>query len=453
MSKKQKAAQEALSQLSKKVAKKEEPVAANSPQDMISFLKDHHAETGETMEPHDFYVHSGFSEWQVRKHFGGYANFLKKAGLGAIKEKEEAADKGTEDKEFESASHKEIFLKAKKLKAENEKLRDHVSNLEIEAVSSTVLKELIYGVQAAGPMGDVSWLTPKTWSKTKGTPCLFISDVHFDEVVDPAQINGMNQYNRKIACKRLQHTFNQTISLLRHEIKDPQYDGIVLALGGDMLSGNIHEELAETNDAQILESCIALIDQLIAGITLLHKEFGRVYVPCVVGNHGRLHKKPRAKNRVFDNYEWLVYSFLARHFKDNDKITFDIPDGPDCLFQIYNKRICLTHGDQFKGGSGISGIFTPLMLGMARKQKKYGPVGKNFDFMMLGHFHQLIQTQQLLVNGSVKGYDEWVSLMNFGFEPPQQSLFITHPQFGITHQMPVLCDPDFNIPSNSKSIW
>jgi predicted phosphodiesterase len=173
---------------------------------------------------------------------------------------------------------------------------------------------------------------------------------------------------------------------------------------------------------------------------MLADEFGKVFVPCVVGNHGRHDVKPRMKNKVYDNFEWLIYQFAAKAFKNDPRVTFHIPDGADAQFSVYGKKFLLTHGDQFRGGTGISGIFAPLMLGMARKQKRQNAVQKPFDILMMGHWHQLLIAQGLIVNGSMKGYDEYAYNMNFGFERPQQALFIVRPDGEITFQMPVFCD-------------
>lgn len=318
-------------------------------------------------------------------------------------------------------------------------LRKQISDLTADAVSSRKLNQMIGIIKERDHSSHTKWLTPPRITNSKGIPLLVLSDIHFDEVVLSEQIQGLNSYNREIATKRIQHTINTAIALLTNEIKDAKYEGFVLCLGGDMVSGNIHEELAETNEAAILQTCMRLIEILIEGIAKLRDVFGKVYVPCVVGNHGRLHRKPRMKNRVFDNYEWLIYSFIKKHFANDPRVTVDVPDGSDIQFRVFNKSILLTHGDQFSGGNGISGIFTPLMLGMSRKQKRNASVKNPFDLMICGHFHQLIMTQSLIVNGSVKGYDEYAFQLNFPHEPPQQALIVIHPVYGVTHQMPILC--------------
>jgi len=340
-----------------------------------------------------------------------------------------------------------LEARAAQLRRENEILRKSLREVEHRAVATEAVKSLIHDLKDVSFTDLPKWLhfspaaeAAKAAKATRGVPILCLGDWHFDEVVDPAQVGGSNAYNRQIAVQRLQHTFAKALELFLDYTVRPQYPYAVIAFFGDMLSGNIHEELRETNERPILQSLVALLELLIAGLEKYLEVFGKLFIPCVVGNHGRLDKKPRAKNKVFDNYDWLLYQFLARHFANNKRVSFLIPDGPDAYFQIYNKRILLTHGDQFRGGTGISGFLTPLTLGLHRKRQKAQAIGQPFDLMLCGHFHTTIHIPSMLhVNGSGKGYDEWASARNLPFEPPQQSAFILHRRWGIIHHTPVLC--------------
>ena len=344
------------------------------------------------------------------------------------------------------------------LKQKNEisALKSQLKRSYKDVYSAEALKSFIHDLSDQELNVEPDWLTsPSKNTGNRGIPTLFLSDLHFDEVVFPEQVEGMNEYNHDIAVARIKHTFNTTVDLLKRKLVDPQYDGIVCALGGDMLSGNIHEELAETNEQPILRSAMDLTELLIEGIELLANEFGKVFVPCVTGNHGRLSRLKKFKNKVFDNYEWVIYQNIAKYFQNDDRVTVNIPDSSDIHYTLYDTSFLLTHGDQFRGGSGISGVFTPLMLGRSRKQQRAQAVKRNFDIMMLGHFHQYIHTDQLIVNGSVKGYDEFAYGFNFNFERPQQAMFITHPTHGVTFRMPIHCDSYITKKkvSNKLSIW
>lgn len=368
-----------------------------------------------------------FSESLVKKIFGTFPAALAAAGLTPSKQAPITDPAG---------------LKIAQLNERVKQLERYNSELEERELTTTSIRDLIGGIDTSALGKDADWIkgARSPSSGITGIPMVFFSDFHWDEVVQPTQIDGMNEYNRAIAIDRLRYTFKTSVELLKYRMDKPKYEGIVLALGGDMFSGFIHEELAETNEATLAQGVFNLADNLIPGIEMLAEEFLRVFIPVVVGNHPRLSRKPRAKNRVFDNFDWILGQILARHFKDDDRISFLIPDGPDANFQVYEKRICLTHGDQFRGGAGIAGIFSPLMLGMARKQRRQQAVQRPFDIMMMGHWHQYIQTEQLIINGSLKGYDEYAYLLNLPFERPQQAVSIIHPERGVTFRFPVICN-------------
>lgn len=285
-------------------------------------------------------------------------------------------------------------------------------------------------------------LSPPTWLKPKkrnaahvGTVCTVLSDCHFDEVVNPSEIDGRNAYDRDIATQRLERFFTNTVKVSRDYLQGVDFDGAVLFLGGDLVSGTIHEEITQSNEAYAPETALHWADPLAAGIALLADEFGKVHVPCVSGNHGRLTRKPRSKGRTRDNWDWLIAQLLAKHFASDERVTFQIPDATDALVQVYDTTFLLTHGDQVGGGGGIGGIWPPIMRMVAKKRTRW-----DFDTLVCGHWHQLIQApeQGLIVNGSLKGFDEYAAVSAFAPERAQQALWVTTPEHGVTFQAPIL---------------
>ena len=273
-----------------------------------------------------------------------------------------------------------------------------------------------------------------------GIPTLLASDWHWGEVVDPAQVGGVNEYNLKIAQDRARAFIETSIDLLKNRFNNPKYEGVVFALGGDMFSGNIHEELATTNDMEVMPCVLDLWGTLVWCIEVLADEFGKVFVPCVSGNHGRNTHKIQNKNRNYTNFDWLLYQFLNKRFENDKRVTFFIPDGSDAYYQVYGYKYLLTHGDQFRGGDGVIGCLGAIIRGDHKKRSRNAQIDQEYDTMLIGHFHQLIQLQRLIVNGSLKGYCEYAYSNNFGFEPPRQALWITHPLHGITFSCPVNVD-------------
>jgi len=273
-----------------------------------------------------------------------------------------------------------------------------------------------------------------------GIPTLLASDWHWGEVVDAAQVGGVNEYNLKIAQERARAFIETSIDLLKNRFNNPKYEGVVFALAGDMFSGNIHDELATTNDMEVMPCVLDLWGTLVWCIEVLVEEFGKVFVPCVSGNHGRNTHKIQNKNRNYTNFDWLLYQFLNKRFENDKRITFFIPDGSDAYYQVYGYKYLLTHGDQFRGGDGVIGCLGAIIRGDHKKRSRNAQIDQEYDTMLIGHFHQLIQLQRLIVNGSLKGYCEYAYTNNFGFEPPRQALWITHPLHGITFSCPVNVD-------------
>lgn len=313
---------------------------------------------------------------------------------------------------------------------------------------------------AARRIEPPAWtLHPKQGKRRQAVPTALFSDAHFDEKVDPAQIGGVNGYDRKIATKRLKNFFENAIKICDEFISGVEYPGFVLAVAGDLFSGQIHEELRDTNEDVLCSSLVYWLEPMSAGINLLAERFGSVYIPWVVGNHPRLSLKPRNKGGVRDNFDWLLGQLLAREFRGNKKVQFAVSESFDYQYMIYRTRYLLTHGDQFRGGSGISAEFSPLFIGDARKRQRYQAVKTPYDVMVFGHWHRLIlglESPAMIGNGSIKGYDEYAARGNFKFERPRQAFWLTDPVHGVTIRTPIHVQSDDEPWADKKhdpSVW
>lgn len=312
------------------------------------------------------------------------------------------------------------------LRLEMEELRSQL-NAALRDAAADARYQVFIGEVASRPIAVPEWLAPseKKGKAARVVATAFLSDCHFDEVVDPRQINGMNEYNRSIAEKRLQGFFKAAVRVGKQYMAGVEYVGIVVPLGGDMFSGSIHEELRATNEAGPIPGLLHWVGPIIAGLRMLADEYGRVFVPAVVGNHGRNTHKPIHKGRVRDNFDWLLYRLIERELASDKRVSFAVSESPDITYSVFGTRYCLTHGDQFRGGSGISGALAPLMLGDHRKRRRAVSTGQEYDYMIMGHWHQLMQLPGLVVNGSLKGYDEYAFNSNFGYQEPGQAFWLT----------------------------
>lgn len=338
------------------------------------------------------------------------------------------------------------------IRALRAELRDrHRAELDADAVRAE-----IFGLATQQP--DVpDWMVRSDpGGSAPGVPITIWSDFHWGEVVRAEEVSGVNEFNTEIARKRFRLLVERTVDLCFHHMVRPEYPGIVVCLGGDMITGEIHQELAETNDATTMQVLLDLQSELIRGLEIMAERFGRVFVPCVVGNHGRGTLKPRAKGRVVTSFEWLLYCQLERHFRGDDRITFLVPGEADAHFRVYGHRYMLTHGDSLgvKGGDGIIGALGPITRGRIKVSRSEAQIGRDFDTLLIGHWHQYMPMRKVITNGSLKGFDEYARLMlRVEYEPPQQALWFQHPRWGITYQMPVVLDEPRKAPEGEWVAW
>ena len=69
-----------------------------------------------------------------------------------------------------------------------------------------------------------SWLSPVAKrAKSAATLVLMLSDTHFDEVVLPDEVDGLNAYNRQIATLRVQRWVQNVVKLARHHLAGTGY--------------------------------------------------------------------------------------------------------------------------------------------------------------------------------------------------------------------------------------
>tara|TARA_X000001036_G_scaffold367687_1_gene353033 strand:- start:39299 stop:40543 length:1245 start_codon:yes stop_codon:yes gene_type:complete len=325
-----------------------------------------------------------------------------------------------------------------------------LDNITAEQIRKTVFK--LHNRTAKPP----KWLRKSSPAHgAPGVPTLFLSDLHWGEVVNPDEVNGLNKYDRSIAKARLKSTIESTIDLCTNHMVNPKYPGIVLCLGGDMISGHIHEELTETNDGTNIEHVLELFDHLTWAIDSLADVFGKVFVPCAFGNHGRMFRQYRHKQAAATSFDWMLYTMLEKHYTNakDKRVQFQINYGFDSYYKIYDVNYLLTHGDRLgvKGGSGVVGMLGPISRGVAKVKAEYATHKKPIDYVIMGHWHQYLSLKGIIVNGSLKGYDEYAMSNRFSYEEPRQALWFTHPKYGITFQLPVISEQALD--KKPKSEW
>ncbi|CAB4202059.1 hypothetical protein UFOVP1360_44 [uncultured Caudovirales phage] len=299
-----------------------------------------------------------------------------------------------------------------------------------------------YTVVRPGDTKVPKWLAaPKGKQRQHhATALLQLSDLHLDEVVDLDAMAGMNAYDRDIATKRLERIVEGVVKLSTTYVGGVVFDGIVVALNGDILSGMIHEELAYTNEAPTPASIAHWVPLLASALDYLADHFGAVLVVCTDGNHDRTYRKIPAKQRAESSYAWIVYNWLADLCRPDDRISFKLTTAESQVYDIYSTTFHQVHGDGFRSAGGVGGIYPSMLKYIARMDQLWAQQGTHIDCHLFGHWHQYLTGPNFIVNGSLKGYDEYAKRSGFGFEKARQALAIITPERGIVQQMPVYAD-------------
>jgi hypothetical protein len=320
-----------------------------------------------------------------------------------------------------------------------EQADERSKRLEEENARLRRMLGLVQGYHAAAA-------SPPPWmrvGKKKGggdraTAVCHLSDLHLDEVVDPGQVGGLNAYDRGIAERRLRRWADKVVELgERHR---HAWDGAIVPWGGDSVSGAIHDELAETNADYLPGTMVHWAPRIAAALARVADGYGRVHVPCVVGNHGRLTKKKGAKGRGRNSWDWLLCQMVRSHLARDERITWEISEGSYLFVPIYDRCFFLTHGDEVGGGSGWAGVWSPLGTIHRRGLELGATHGVAPAYSVVGHWHQLTLAHHrgLACNGSLKGHDEFAATLRFRPEPAMQGWWAESPTHGTVLAAPVL---------------
>jgi hypothetical protein len=258
-------------------------------------------------------------------------------------------------------------------------------------------------------------------------------------VVKPDEVLYLNAFDERIAYMRVQKWFRKVVELPRAYVNGVHIEGLFIPATGDLFTGEIHEELKESNYERVLQTVLNAQEPILAGLELLDREYdGRVEIAAVVGNHGRMARKSVFKGRVYDNMEWLFWSIIRDRLRDRgSRVVVNVSTSMDMNVQLYGRNHLLTHGDQFQGGTGISGAFAPLSLGSHRKGKRQAAAGMPMETMVIGHLHQLINIPGVKMGGTLKGMDEFAFGINVPPADASQAFWITAPEKAEVLWMPI----------------
>jgi len=298
-----------------------------------------------------------------------------------------------------------------------------------EVMDARILESVESLVQAKTPIYKPAAVS-KQYAGTAHRFVLQWSDLHACEIVDAEAMGGLNRYDWDIMLRRHDKLSNAMFSFRDH--RGYEVDGLHIFGNGDMVTGDLHDELRETNELVLTEGTIQLALDMAEWIESLIPEFPWIQIDGVFGNHGRRSKKPQFK-QAYDNWDWLFYKILATRLGKYESVRVNVSKAATMPVQVFDDTILLWHGDGVP--SNMPGV---PWGGIQRRVKElletHASLGRRIKHFSVGHYHEanIIRNALILMNGSVKGPDEYALARFGGGAPAAQNLFTFHPTRGLT---------------------
>lgn len=272
-----------------------------------------------------------------------------------------------------------------------------------------------------------AYSAPKHKSKSDATAIVMFSDWHVGEIVKPDAVNGLNEYNPGIAEQRAKAVTERALMLLDHERGIANINSLIVCLGGDFITGWIHEENQQTNCMSPLAE-VRLARRLISNSlqTFIEKSGCKtITIPTCIGNHGRTTKKMHSGNAAETNYEHNMYLDLRSMFSS---LNWQVGESYTNYVFVNDMPLRFHHGEAIKFRGGANGIAIPFnnwIAGVNDSEHK-----AIFDF--LGHHHQYWPGRNYCVNGSLIGRNAYGAKGGFKKQDPLQTFAICDHKRAIT---------------------
>lgn len=264
-----------------------------------------------------------------------------------------------------------------------------------------------------------------------------VTDSHMGAVQEADEIEGFNEFSPEICDQRNKAFIRRGVEWVQlHRNVYNVRTGHVL-FTGDLISGDIHDELRITNAFPSPEQVVRAAQSHAIQLALLSANFEHLIVEFITeDNHARLTKKPQAKEAGKNTFNYLVGKMLEIYVSKHDNIEFNLHPLHEKVIHVLNRNYLIKHGHGIKAWMGIP--WYGIERGVAREStarqnlimqdiQRAKDIG--FHKMIFGHFHTPIDTWLYSCGGSVSGTDAYDHQAG-RYSPPSQSAWLVHPKYG-----------------------
>lgn len=236
-----------------------------------------------------------------------------------------------------------------------------------------------------------------------------LTDIHAGLFVS----NYFNTYDLNILKERLSIYLNKVLDIQKRH----RSENCFLVLGGDLISGIIHDNLRIENNINVIKQ-ILFVSDLISDFTrILSQYFKLVTVYLTPGNHGRVFQN-KENSIKGENFEMFVPAYLDVKLQNIENVIVKLENDIDetiGTFSIRGKTVYFSHGDK----DSVKTIVSNLTLMLNKKP----------DIVLLGHRHTngltTICDTKIIESGCVCGSDSYCIDKRLYNAPEQMILVVS----------------------------
>ena len=234
-----------------------------------------------------------------------------------------------------------------------------------------------------------------------------LSDIHYGLAFD----SFVGRYDSSIAEERVLRYGDEIVLAGKKEKAGICF----VSLMGDMISGNIHQNIRVENKENVIQQIVGVSELVSKFLRYLARHFNKVIVNSVDGNHSRI--DPNLENVLRGEktdalVPWYCKAKLA--LQDNVIFVDNEFDPSIASFRIGNKLFVAVHGDMEKDLKT-----TAVVVEKA--------ISQHIDYLLAGHMHvpeMRAEDTVYIRNGSVCGSGDDYTMRHRLFAPPCQVFMV-----------------------------
>lgn len=245
---------------------------------------------------------------------------------------------------------------------------------------------------------------------------------------------GLSEISTPLLMERVRRLGRTVLRLTELQRTSADFPWLVINWLGDMVEGDVifrgQGAYIDTPAADQLMQCFVAAEELLVSLLGSYDE---IQCNTVTGNHGRMSPK-KGEQHPRNNWDYLLYLYLAQRFRDEPRIKWRISTGPWMAYTLEHAprfNHLIMHGDDIKSSLSIP------FYGINRETYKLVTLANiPLHYVHLGHFHSPSALDNVygekIINGALTGPSPFSTGPLKTGSRPQQELFGFHPQWGKT---------------------